>query len=72
MDTFIRMCGLIFGCPYGLDENTCPFFELRKKSKYERYLLFKNMSLEEMKLVEEKHRACFENESNKRKVLTNH
>jgi hypothetical protein len=62
MDTFIKMCGLIFGCPYGLDKKTCPFFEFKKIGKYERYLLLKRMSLEEMKVMEEKHLTCLEEE----------
>ncbi len=65
MDTLSRLCGLLFSCPYKLDMETCPFYELRRKSKYERYNILKNMCVRELYTIEQKHLICFEEEQKK-------
>lgn len=65
MDILIRIYGLLFSCPYELDTKACPFYEFRKKSKYEGFSILKNMDIQELYAIEQKHIICFEEEQKK-------
>lgn len=59
MDTYLRIAGLIFGCPLGLKLESCPFYELRNKTGIEKFQYLKGISQRELQNLELIHLECF-------------
>ena len=65
MDTFVKISGLLFGCPLKKTNKKCPLYEIRKRPFLERYNFLKNLGIREIKQIESKHNMCYDRIVNK-------
>jgi len=58
LDAFVRIAGLLFGCPLKRISKECPFYALRNKPVLERLNYLKSLNRDELSILEKKHLVC--------------
>lgn len=70
MDTFVRIAGLLIGCPFDKINKNCPFYELRNMTGLEKLTYLRTRSDMELKGLESAHFDCANSNDNSVKSIT--